>query len=141
MPISERIREARRNKGMTQQELADLIGVAKSTVTGYEKGNREPDALKIHAIAKALGVTGDYLLATEHVEREVFSREALNVARQYDKLNRDSQEFILTVINHEIQLTQRLQAPPAAAPAIDVTPEELADNADQHHRNVDQGTR
>lgn len=30
---------------------------------------------------------------------------------------------------------------PAAAPAINVTPAELADNADQHHRNTNQGTR
>ena len=64
MTIGERIKKAREAKGMTQTELAEIIGVAKSTITGYEKGNREPDAVKINAIAKALGVSGDYILAT-----------------------------------------------------------------------------
>lgn len=64
MSIGERIKEARLKNGLTQEQLAALIGVAKSTLTGYEKGNREPDALKINALSKALGVSGDYLLDT-----------------------------------------------------------------------------
>ena len=64
--IGERIKHARLKAECTQQQLADMIGVAKSTVTGYEKGTREPDSLKINAIAKALNVSGDYLLGTEY---------------------------------------------------------------------------
>ena len=39
--------EQEKEKGLTQEQLADMIGVAKSTLTGYEKGNREPDVMKI----------------------------------------------------------------------------------------------
>lgn len=67
MSIGEQIKKARQNKGYTQQELADMLGVAKNTVTGYERGNRAPDALKIKAIAKALGVTGNWLMECEHI--------------------------------------------------------------------------
>lgn len=109
-----------------------MIGVAKSTVTGYEKGNREPDAMKINAIAKALGVTGDYLLATEYVEKEVLSREAMAVAKQYDKLSRDSQEFILMVINHEMQRSKPVETTqPVEGKRKRLSPEQLAERAEQ----------
>lgn len=42
MEFGDRLREARVNKGLTQEQLAQKIGVAKSTLAGYEKGNREP---------------------------------------------------------------------------------------------------
>ena len=44
MSFSQRLKEARLAKGYTQQEVADQIGVAKSTYSGYENGFREPDA-------------------------------------------------------------------------------------------------
>lgn len=64
MNFGERLKTARLNAGYTQEQLANKIGVAKSTLTGYEKGNREPDVFKIKALAAALNVTGDYLLGT-----------------------------------------------------------------------------
>ena len=60
--LGERIRYFREAKKLTQEQLAQLIGVAKTTITGYEKGNREPDVYKIKKLASALNVTGDALL-------------------------------------------------------------------------------
>ena len=37
MSLNDRIKEARLSKNLTQEQLAALIGVAKTTVTGYEK--------------------------------------------------------------------------------------------------------
>ena len=62
MSFGERLRTARKSKGYTQEQLAEIIGVAKSTLTGYERGNREPNVLKIHALAKALDVDANFLL-------------------------------------------------------------------------------
>lgn len=62
MTFGERLRDARIEKGLTQQELAQQIGVAKSTLTGYEKGNREPDVYKIKKIIKALDIDAEYLI-------------------------------------------------------------------------------
>ena len=59
------LKEARLNAGLTQSQLAEKIGVAKSTYCNWEQGTREPNVLKLKAIAKALGVTGDYLLGME----------------------------------------------------------------------------
>lgn len=65
MNFAIRLKNARKEAGLTQQELGDKIGVSKSTVTGYEKGYREPDVFKIKEMSKALGVDANYLLGTD----------------------------------------------------------------------------
>lgn len=40
MTFGDKLREARKNKGYTQEQIAHLLGIAKSTYTGYEKGVR-----------------------------------------------------------------------------------------------------
>lgn len=62
MQISERIRLAREQKRLTQKELATQLGVAQSTITGYENGHREPDIFKIKELSKILDVDANYLL-------------------------------------------------------------------------------
>lgn len=42
MSIHDRIKEARKNKHLTQEQLGDLINVAKTTITGYEKIESHP---------------------------------------------------------------------------------------------------
>lgn len=68
MGFQERLKQARLDKGLTQEQLADLIGVAKSTLNGYEKGNREPDFFKIKMLIEVLGVDANYLLCIDESE-------------------------------------------------------------------------
>lgn len=62
MTFGARLREMRLRRGFTQEQLGQKIGVAKSTLTGYEKGNREPDISKIKKILEALDLEADDLL-------------------------------------------------------------------------------
>ena len=62
MGIGEKIKEARTNAGLSQQKLADAVGVKAGTVSSWEAGRTEPDAVTIAKIAKLTGVTGDFLL-------------------------------------------------------------------------------
>lgn len=48
---------ARKRAGLTQQELADRLGVARSTINMYELGNREPKDEMVEKLAEALGTT------------------------------------------------------------------------------------
>lgn len=61
MALEDRIKEARKNAGLTQQQAASMIGVAKSTWAGYESGNSTPDIDKLVKIMDALGVDANYL--------------------------------------------------------------------------------
>ena len=59
--VGERIKNLRQEKKMSQQEFADAINVACSTVSMYENGERIPrDQIKL-AIANLFAVTVDYL--------------------------------------------------------------------------------
>lgn len=57
MSTGDRIAKARKAAGLTQAQLADKVGRARTAITNYEAGLREPDAQALEAIAGALGVT------------------------------------------------------------------------------------
>lgn len=65
MSFSEQLKKARLNMGYTQQQVADIIGITKSTYCGYETGKRKPDVFKIKQLATCLNTSGDILLETE----------------------------------------------------------------------------
>ena len=65
--IAERIKGLRKKAGLTQQELGDRFGVAKSTICQYENGNSTPnDDIKI-AMANYFNVSMDYLMGKTDV--------------------------------------------------------------------------
>ena len=57
-----RIAECRRNVKLTQEELADRIGITAQALSQYERGLRYPDMAMLKALCIALGVSSDYLL-------------------------------------------------------------------------------
>lgn len=61
MALEDRIKEARKRAGLTQEQAAHCIGVAKSTWAGYEIGNSQPDIAKLVKIMEALNVDANYL--------------------------------------------------------------------------------
>lgn len=60
--FNENLKKARLQKGLSQKELAEEIGVAKSTYSLYESGNREPNVQTIKKISDTLSVSADELL-------------------------------------------------------------------------------
>ena len=60
--FAERLRELRREKGVTQLEMANFMGVKHRSYQNYEGGDRRPDYEKLVALADYFGVTTDYLL-------------------------------------------------------------------------------
>lgn len=63
--FNENLKEARLKSGLSQKDLAENIGVAKSTYSLYESGKREPNVDTIKKIASALNVSADMLLGLE----------------------------------------------------------------------------
>lgn len=61
MEFSERVLQARKAKGMSQEKLAELIGVSRQAVSKWETGEAKPDVDKLIAICEALELSMDYL--------------------------------------------------------------------------------
>lgn len=62
MSTGEKIKELRKEKRMTQQELARLTGINRITIGNYERGNRVPNIERIKPIAKILNVDANYFI-------------------------------------------------------------------------------
>jgi transcriptional regulator with XRE-family HTH domain len=58
----ERIRKLRKAKGLSMGEVADAVGVARSTYAGYETEYREPSLDVLKQLAVTLETSVDYLL-------------------------------------------------------------------------------
>lgn len=60
--IGQRIRDLRKQKRMSQTELAKSAGVSQTTVTAWENNKAEPSSSAIAQLADIFNVTTDYLL-------------------------------------------------------------------------------
>lgn len=63
--VGDRIRAARRNAGMTQKELAEMLGVVPSMIGQYEIGERTPKFATVLRLAETLRVSPAFLLGIE----------------------------------------------------------------------------
>lgn len=103
MALHDRIKEARKNAGMTQTELGEKIGVAKTTIAGYEK-SREPTAAQLGEIADVLGVDVTFLLQDEIKKRYDSSatlQEMEHIIKKYRSLDPYGKEAVDGVLNVE----------------------------------------
>ena len=62
MTIADRIQSLRKHKGMSQEELADKIGVSRQAVSKWESEQATPDLDKVVIMSEIFEVTTDYLL-------------------------------------------------------------------------------
>lgn len=62
MKLNEKIACYRRDRKLSQEELAARVGVSRQAVSKWELGEAAPDINKLLALAKAFGVTTDHLL-------------------------------------------------------------------------------
>jgi len=65
MSFGSRLREARKGAKITQEQLGNMIGAAKSSIAGYEKGTSHPTEERIISMMRVLGVDANYLWQDE----------------------------------------------------------------------------
>ncbi len=60
--LGDRLREARKNKGLKQTEVCKELGIINARLSSYERGTRKPDHMVLTQLAELYGVTVDYLI-------------------------------------------------------------------------------
>lgn len=65
MNIHENLKNARKATGITQKELAEIIGVHQKDISRWENGERTPSIEAFAGICKALKISADILLEIE----------------------------------------------------------------------------
>lgn len=69
--LNERLRELRKSRDVTQQELADYLKIGKTTISNYETGYSSPDNETLSELAKFFNVSVDYLLGRTDIKNPV----------------------------------------------------------------------
>ena len=67
MEFNEKLQELRKQKGLTQEELAEELYVSRTAVSKWESGRGYPNIESLKAIAKFFSVTVDELLSSDEV--------------------------------------------------------------------------
>ena len=68
MKLSEKILYCRKRAGLSQEALAERLGVSRQAVSKWETGEAMPETGKLAALASALGVSVDWLLSEDEPE-------------------------------------------------------------------------
>jgi len=77
--FAERIKRLREDKGVSQGQLAEVLGVSRPSLSAYENGTTPPDILVLDRAARYFEVSSDYLLGRQQgksVEKSVFIAES-----------------------------------------------------------------
>ena len=83
MSLSKRLKDLRIENRWTQKELSDKLGIPRTTYSGWETGEREPDVEMLKNIASVFGVSVDYLVGNTEIRSNVETL-AFHRAGKYD---------------------------------------------------------
>lgn len=79
----ERLEEIRKDKGLTQKQLGELIGVKKNAISNYERNHQEPPVRRLKEIAKVLDISSDYLIGLTDDEIPASRKYYVPLPRNY----------------------------------------------------------
>ncbi|MFP5116115.1 helix-turn-helix domain-containing protein [Bacillaceae bacterium C204] len=104
--FAQRLKELRKAAGMNQSELGEKIGVAKSTIAGYEKGFRKPKIKVLNQLAEIFYTSTDYILGITDVKTPTKpSKDIEKILKEPDyhykgrKLTNDDLELLLKYLD------------------------------------------
>ena len=105
MAFDKNLKALRLENKMTQENVAQQVNLARSTIAGYETKNRQPSHEKLASIASLFHVTIDYLLdETDSIELNpsqgvIYSDTEKNLVLRYRKLSAQSRKELLSYID------------------------------------------
>lgn len=97
MKFNERLKELRESAGLTQEIMADKLGVSTGAIGNWEAGTRFPKKAMQESIADFFNVDMDYLLCRTN-EKPEFSLEELWIIENYRKADDWDQKTVRHVL-------------------------------------------
>ena len=102
--FSNRIKELRKEKGLTQVQLAEQLNVSKGTVAMWETGQRNPSFEMLDALCTFFDKRMDYIMGTSNDNSPVNPTESdIGLFQQYLALDDFGKEAVFSVINNEFK--------------------------------------
>ncbi len=95
--FASRLKQPRAQRGLSQTELAETVGVHYNHIGRYERGQSKPTAEILTRLAEALGVSGDLLMegrADEAAKATFENRELLMQFKEVERLNETNKHLV-----------------------------------------------
>lgn len=96
MNLSTKIYELRKAKGMSQEKLAELVGVSRQSISKWESGETIPELERLVELSRIFEVTTDYLLKPDEMDELTIRTEKLE-KRQNDLQSEVRKEHIKNI--------------------------------------------
>lgn len=148
MAFNDRLKESRTNAGLTQEQLSEKLGIAKSTLSGYESGNREPSIATVAKILDILDVDANYLYQdeVEKITNVVINIEEKTILEKYRELDEHGREMVDFTLEKEYERSISLKESidnvvemssyPETKAAHECTDIDVTDEMRQHDDNI-----
>lgn len=113
---TDRIKQLRKQKGLTQKEMAEAVGVGVSTVAMWESGKRTPSFKLLNDLSDLFDKSIDYILGTSDDDRSPklnaaqveqlgtweIQSELIDILRQYLQLDEYGRMNVRSLLNREL---------------------------------------
>lgn len=96
--LGKRITDLLNEKGMTQKDFANYVGITEASLSRYISGEREPKGEVIANMATALHTTSDYLLGVEQDKEISVPRITRLLARNASRLSQEERNKIIKIL-------------------------------------------
>ncbi|MCD4750345.1 MAG: helix-turn-helix domain-containing protein [Thermoanaerobaculales bacterium] len=104
--LGSRIATLRKDRGLTQTQLGEMIGVSQQQVVSFEKGRRKVPVSALPKLSKALGVPVEELIGTESKPGKRGPTPKLQrQLEQLQELPRSKQRFVAEMLDTVLQQT------------------------------------
>lgn len=105
--LNENIKRLRLELGKPQNQVADELGIKRTTYSNYETGLREPNAETLISISKYFGVTIDYLLDVEQINE--YTNEEIMYIKKCRKIDKKGISIIKQTIDSEYERCKEIE--------------------------------
>lgn len=87
--VGNRIKDLRKNMGMTQTQVAELLGVTKQAISRYEKGTVSPSSKNLDKLTELFNVPLHYILGTDAPKESAIDNNILSLLSYLKTQNKD----------------------------------------------------
>ncbi|WP_395460204.1 helix-turn-helix domain-containing protein [Wolbachia endosymbiont (group B) of Myelois circumvoluta] len=105
--VGEKVKSWRLERGYTQKDLAEKIGVKYWVILQYEKGNRRVPIERLYAIAETLSISITDLIPVSKSCLEDEGEEILNLVREYKKINDQELRRMFCLLTKFVKVSEK----------------------------------
>ena len=109
MILGQKITKIRKEKKLSQVDVASHVGVSRDAISKYERDDIIPSVENAKKIAKVLGVSLDYLVSEDDT-LEVVDVDMLNRMREIQRLSDEDKTTVIKIIDAFIRDTKTKKA-------------------------------